>query len=265
MPQRHSRRSSEQSIPFTETTLCRIPAITDEVPNLRAACEIVTGPMIHQVRSASTIRIVCVSDTHFYHQHLKLPEGDILVHAGDFMGFGDMERHIAEFNQWLGEQPQAHKIVIAGNHDSLFESSPGVARALLTNAIYLENSGVELEGLRFWGSPVQPTFHEWAFNVDRGDPIRRYWAMIPAGTDILVTHGPPFGILDQEGRATPHLGCEELAKAVQRVEPKLHIFGHIHGGYGELRSANGPHFINASVLKKKHMHFNHPYVVDVAL
>ncbi len=221
--------------------------------------------MIHQVSSASTIRIVCVSDTHFYHQHLEVPDGDILVHAGDFMGFGNMERHIAEFNQWLGQQPHAHKIVIAGNHDSLFESSPGVARALLTNAIYLENSGVVLEGLRFWGPPVQPTFHEWAFNVDRGDPIRRYWDMIPTGTDILVTHGPPFGILDQAGPATPHLGCEELAKAVQRVEPKLHIFGHIHGGYGELRSANGTHFVNASVLKKKHMDFNDPYVVDVGL
>jgi hypothetical protein len=116
---------------------------------------IVTGPAIRRVRSACTIRIVCVSDTHFYHQHLDLPDGDILVHAGDFMAFGDLERHIAEFNEWLGEQPHLHKIVIAGNHDSMFESSPAVARALLTNAIYLESSGVELKGLRFWGSPVQ--------------------------------------------------------------------------------------------------------------
>lgn len=263
MPKRDSHRSSEEPIPFTPTNLCRTSAVTDVEADLRDTCDIVTDT-VQKVGSASRIRIVCVSDTHFYQHDLKVPDGDILVHAGDFMGFGDMERHIVEFNKWLGEQPHPHKIVVAGNHDRLFESSPGVARALLTNAIYLKNSGVVVEGLTFWGSPVQPTFYDWAFNVGRGKPIRRYWDMIPSGTEILVTHGPPFGILDQDRPGAPHQGCEELAKAVLRVSPKLHIFGHIHGGYGNLRSGNGTLFVNASVLNK-HMYFNEPYVVDVAL
>lgn len=265
MPQRQSRRSSEQPPAFTGTARRRFPATGNEDSLRLHACHIVTDLTTHKVKAASAVRIVCISDTHFYHQHLDLPDGDILIHAGDFMGFGDMERHIAEFNDWLGEQPHAHKIVIAGNHDSMFESSPGVARELLTNAIYLENSGVEVEGLRFWGSPVQPTFNDWAFNVDRGNSIRRYWEMIPAETDVLVTHGPPFGVLDQGGPTTPHLGCEELAKVVRRVAPKLHIFGHIHGGYGCFGPDNGTTFVNASIVTRKHMDFNEPYVVDVAL
>jgi len=212
MPQRFSRRSSERPTPFPEQILPYPCNQQMKTPTSAMNVTIVTGPAIRRARSASTIRIVCVSDTHFYHQQLELPDGDILIHAGDFMGFGDMEWHIAEFNQWLGRQPHSHKIVIAGNHDSMFESSPGVARALLTNAIYLENSGVELEGLRFWGSPVQPTFYEWAFKVDRGDPIRRYWDMIPAGTDVLVTTGPHSGSSIGQNQALRTLGAKNLPK-----------------------------------------------------
>jgi hypothetical protein len=88
-----------------------------------------------------------------------VPDGDILIHAGDFMTYGNAPREIIDFNAWLGRQPHPNKIVIAGNHDRLFESHPNPARALVTNGIYLEDSGVELEGLKFWGSPVQPPFN----------------------------------------------------------------------------------------------------------
>jgi Icc-related predicted phosphoesterase len=113
----------------------------------------------------------------------------------------------------------------------MFERHPGAAKELLTNATYLENSGTELLGLKFWGSPVQPEFNNWAFNVARGAAIRRYWQMIPESTDVLVTHGPPFGVLDKSLPSTPHLGCEELAKAIEQIRPQLNIFGHIHGGH----------------------------------
>jgi hypothetical protein len=136
----------------------------------------------------SFIRIVCISDTHGQHSRLRVPKGDILIHAGDFMAFGDSPKEVTDFNRWVGQQMHRHKVVIAGNHDWLFERHPGAARALLTNAIYLENSGTELDGLKFWGSPVQPAFNNWAFNVNRGVAIRLYWKMIPEGTDILVTH-----------------------------------------------------------------------------
>ena len=209
-----------------------------------------------------SLRIVCISDTHGQHSRLRVPEGDILVHAGDFMAYGDSPKEVTDFNQWLGQQMHRHKIVIAGNHDWLFERHPEAARALLTNAIYLENSGTELDGVKFWGSPVQPAFNNWAFNVNRGAAIRRYWNMIPEDTDILVTHGPPFGTLDQSHTITPHLGCEELAKAVVKLKPALHIYGHIHGGHGQANSANGTQFVNASVLNEAYKLVHEAQVVE---
>ena len=136
------------------------------------------------------VRIICISDTHGQQAGLRVPDGDILIHAGDFMTYGNAPREIIDFNTWLARQPHAHKIVIAGNHDRLFESHPMPARALITNATYLEDSGVEVEGLKFWGSPVQPSFNNWAFNVQRGAPIRRHWDKIPMGTDDMLVYEP---------------------------------------------------------------------------
>jgi Icc-related predicted phosphoesterase len=144
----------------------------------------------------------------------------------------------------------------------MFERHPGAARELLTNAIYLENSGTELAGLKIWGSPVQPEFNNWAFNVARGAAIRRYWQMIPASTDVLITHGPPYGILDTAHPTTAHLGCEELAEAVQQTRPRLHVFGHIHGGYGTAK-ANGTQFVNASVVDEAYHLVNAPQVFEI--
>ncbi len=121
------------------------------------------------------VRIVCISDTHGQHAKLSVPVGDVLIHAGDFMTYGDTPKEIVDFNHWLGKQSHRFKVVIAGNHDLMFERHPGAAEELLSNAIYLENSGTELLGLKFWGSPVQPEFNNWAFNVARGAAIRRYW------------------------------------------------------------------------------------------
>ena len=106
------------------------------------------------------VRIVCISDTHGQHAKLCMPDGDILIHVGDFMAFGDAPKEIINFNHWLGQQSQRFKVVIAGNHDLMFERHPGAAKELLSNAIYLENSGTELLGLKFWGSPVQPEFNK---------------------------------------------------------------------------------------------------------
>lgn len=181
------------------------------------------------------------------------------------MIYGTRPAEIVDFNQWLGEQPHRFKVVIAGNHDLLFERQPGFARSLLTNAIYLQDSGVELQGLQFWGSPVQPPFNNWAFNVERGEPIRRHWEMIPEGTDVLITHGPPMRILDRTDQKSAHLGCEELLKVVEQRPPKLHVFGHIHGGYGRLQAGNGTQFVNASVLNEEYSLVNAPQAVDIEL
>ncbi len=211
------------------------------------------------------VRIICISDTHGQHADLLLPDGDILIHAGDFMTYGRSPREIIDFNSWLGRLPHRQKIVIAGNHDWLFESHPIPARDLITNGIYLEDFGVELVGLKFWGSPVQPPFNNWAFNVERGDAIRQHWDKIPMGTDVLVTHGPPFGTLDQSRPMSPHLGCEELAKAVEKIAPRLHLFGHIHGGHGRVLGSNGSEFVNASVLNELYLLVHEPQIVDLEI
>ena len=158
---------------------------------------------------------------------------------------------IISFNRWLGEQPFRHRVVCAGNHDKYFESDPGKARALLTNAHYLENSEITIEGIRLWGSPYTPEFFHWAFMYPRGTAATRYWDSIPEHLDVLITHGPPLGILDQTAPQTLHLGCAELLDAVWSKKPKVHLFGHIHGGAGELER-DGIRFVNAAYLNERY-------------
>jgi Icc-related predicted phosphoesterase len=198
------------------------------------------------------MRIIAVSDTHGLHNGIQgLPDGDILVHAGDLMNSGFDPEDIWSFNRWLEAQSFKHRIVTGGNHDRHFQNSPDQARSLLTNAIYLENAGVTIGNVSFWGSPYTPEFLNWAFMYPRGSAARQYWDQIPYGLDVLVTHGPPFGILDQAARGGEHLGCEELLKAVEEKKPKVHIFGHIHGGAGTFE--NGvTRFVNAAYLNERY-------------
>ncbi len=174
------------------------------------------------------MRLVCVADTHLYERGLPpLPDGDVLIHAGDMLQHGTMAelQHAAA---WLRAQPHAHKLVIAGNHDWCLQRTPGPARALLEGAgvVYLQDSAATLEGLRVWGTPWQPEFFDWAFNLPRGEALAAKWALVPAGIDVLVTHGPPRGYGDRVGRG--HEGCDDLRAALDRIEPALHVFGHIH-------------------------------------
>lgn len=198
------------------------------------------------------MRIVAISDTHGVHDRIEsLPAGDVLVHAGDFMNSGHDPHDIWSFNRWLGDQPFESRIVIGGNHDRLFQNSPGQARTLLLNATYLENSGVTIGGVSFWGSPYTPEFLNWAFMYSRGAAAKKYWDQIPDGLGVLISHGPPYGIRDQIAPGGEHLGCEELLKAVEDKKPKVHIFGHIHGGAGTLD--NGvTRFINAAYLNEQY-------------
>ena len=101
------------------------------------------------------------------------------------------------------------------------------ARSWITNAHYLCDESLTLDGVKFYGSPWQPRFFDWAFNKDRGAPLKAIWDKIPLDTDVLITHGPPHGILDLTFDKIK-AGCEELLLAVQRIKPKVHVFGHIH-------------------------------------
>jgi predicted phosphohydrolase len=180
------------------------------------------------------MRLVCLSDTHGLHDSLDVPDGDVLVHAGDCTRHGN-EDEVRAFAAWLARLPHRDKVVIAGNHDWLFERKPEKARELLGDVHYLLDEEVTLGGLRFFGAPWQPWFFDWAFNLRRGPELAAAWARIPDGIDVLVTHGPPMGVLDEvaPGRG---VGCEELGKALERVRPRLHVFGHIHEGYGVARN-----------------------------
>lgn len=206
------------------------------------------------------MRIVCLSDTHDLHGQLEVPDGDLLLHAGDATMSGTPQQ-IEEFDAWLARQPHRHKVVIAGNHDWGFQRTPARARSLLRHATYLEDSLAEVAGLRIWGAPWQPWFYDWAFNLARGPQIAAKWALIPDGIDVLITHGPPLGILDRTSRGDA-VGCADLLAALVRVRPRLHVFGHIHEAYGRL-DRDGCIFVNASNCSERYRPVQPPIVVDL--
>jgi predicted phosphohydrolase len=220
------------------------------------------------VNSRAELRVVCISDTHGFHRELELPHGDILVRAGDLLPDENQAEALADLDDWLGTLPIKHRVVIADNRDLLFASKPTQARKMFTNAVYLENSGVELLGLRFWGCPVTPVVKEMAFTVDRSFASRKYWDKVPEGTDVLITHGPPFHVLDKEGPLFSHLGCSEITRAVLRVKPRLHVFGHVHGGYGKEAGPHGISFVNCAILARLgegRLGLRQPIVVDLSI
>lgn len=207
------------------------------------------------------MRIVFISDTHTRHREVRVPEGDILVHSGDISGRGGA-KEISLFMAWMDQQPHAHKVMIAGNHDFLAERNPEEFLSLVPSGVtYLNDSGVEIAGLKIWGSPIQPWFHDWAFNRQRGPEIDVHWKKIPSGTDLLITHGPPYGILDTTTNGEK-VGCADLLRRVEEIRPRIHVFGHIHEAYGQ-HHQNGTHFINASSLNHRYMPVFDPVVVDL--
>lgn len=181
------------------------------------------------------MRIVAVADTHLYHRELRVPDGDVFVHAGDLCRSGHA-RELAIALDWIAELPHRRKIVVAGNHDWAFVRDRSVALRLIAPRIdYLEDEGIDIGGVSFWGSPWQPEFCDWAFNLPRGPALAEKWARIPDALDVLVTHGPPHGIGDSVTTARRE-GCADLLVRVRKVKPRLHLFGHIHedGGAWQL-------------------------------
>jgi len=191
------------------------------------------------------ITIVCISDTHELHREVDMPNGDILIHAGDFTMFSKSPAAIRDFNEWLGELPHQHKIVIPGNHEFFLEAEPS-KRRLVSNATVLINESVEVMGLKIWGSPIT-VLAGGAFGMSSSLDRKKLYSQIPDDVDVLVTHGPPSRILDRSPGNSEHAGCSELSNVVTRIEPKLHVFGHIHGGHGTL-STERTLFVNAALL-----------------
>ena len=220
------------------------------------------------------VKICAISDTHNQHNSIEIPECDLLIHAGDFSYVGN-PIDILELDFWFGKLKQSGKVkeivAIAGNHDWVCEKNPSYAASLFKNCIYLNEQPAEVMGLKFFGSPIQPWFCDWAFNRQRGTEIARHWAKIPDDTQVLVTHGPPFGILDQvwiqpynKLTGPEHLGCEELRKKVDSLKDlKLHVFGHIHDSNGMQTNANGQIFINAAICSEEYKPIQKVHLVEI--
>jgi len=223
-------------------------------------------------KNKNIITLVIISDTHGLHHGLKkfgdMPKGDILIHAGDVSNVGELY-DIERFVNWFASQSYEHKVFIAGNHDWGFEKDNYTSTSIVHEARakgwdinYLEDSGGEIKGLKFWGTPVTSPFMNWAFNVETDKRIE-HWNLIPDDTDILITHGPPYEILDFSRYGSENCGCPYLEAAVKnRIKPIVHIFGHIHGEYGVEEGMNTL-FINASTLNERYIVTNKPVVVDV--
>jgi predicted phosphodiesterase len=228
------------------------------------------------------MKIVFVSDTHNYLRQMTLPPGDVIIHAGDATMGGKLDE-VAHFAKTYGELPYKHRILIAGNHDWMAQRDNALWRTLMKERgiTYLEDSGAVIDpdghvypwdpekvmaGIKVWGSPWQPWFYDWAFNLKRGSEIKAKWNLIPAGVDILVTHGPPYGKLDltlsYNGNPREEVGCYDLADAITRVKPRVHAFGHIHCGYGVVQE-DGTTYVNASNCDEHYDACQDPIVLEI--
>jgi predicted phosphohydrolase len=184
------------------------------------------------------MRIVAVADTHTFESDLgEVPDGDVFVHAGDMVRAGTLDE-LEGVAAWISGLPHRYKVIVAGNHDWCFDRERAAAIALFAGGItYLQDQEALIDGVRFWGSPWQPEFNDWAFNLPRGAALADKWALIPDNVDVLITHGPPAGFGDSSG-VNGRQGCEDLTRAVRRSKPSLHMFGHIHEDGGVWRDGD---------------------------
>ena len=211
------------------------------------------------------MKICIISDTHTKHKFIGINkyDADVLIHCGDMTGNGGSGA-MAQFFEWFGALDQfKHKICIAGNHDWIFEKTPSLGKRLVPdNVVYLEDEEVIIDGVKFYGTPVQKHFCNWAFNRDESK-MAQHWAAIPDDTDVVITHSPPYSILDLVPYQGECHGSPSLYKEiVERIKPKIHCFGHIHEGYGE-KEIDGIRFINASNLDGSYLAVNDPVIVEI--
>ena len=209
------------------------------------------------------MKLCIISDTHNRHRKLTLPEADTIIHCGDFTSMG-YEHEIRDFMKWFSHLNQySYKLLIAGNHEFLFETNGLLARSYVPNNVhYLEDSGIEIEGLNFYGSPVQLPFLDYAFNRPESK-LELHWKAIPDDTDVLITHSPPYGIFDYVERDKSHQGSPSLYwEVVERIKPLISTFGHIHNGYG-IKVIENTTFINAALADDRNQIINQPILVEI--
>ena len=236
------------------------------------------------------MKVVCISDTHTFGERIVVPDGDVLVHCGDhtFRGnYGEVRAAL----KWLESLPHAHKVIIAGNHDFYFDERfpnghhfrdwtidrKGTVAELLAefpSVTYLQDEAVTIDGVKFYGSPWQPAFYGWAFNFPEGDgyvAAIQKWAEIPDDVEVLITHGPPAGILDAvySWNGDNRAGCPALRERVEQLAKlRLHAFGHLHESYGRMDTEHrygqpAASFVNCAINTREYEPTNAPIVVEL--
>jgi Icc-related predicted phosphoesterase len=216
------------------------------------------------------MRIACVSDLHGYFP--EIPDCDVLVLAGDYCPHTDgaVLWLNKRFAPWIENVSKRCRIVgIAGNHDFPFETDADKINPM--EWTYLQDSGCQIDGVKFWGTPYTPRFFDWAFNAD--EPfLTETWAKIPDDTDVLITHGPPLGFGDFSDFGKEHCGSKSLLHRVMDIKPRLHVYGHIHPGFGRWEVNHedmeddgywATTFANCSYVNNKYMPTNAPQIFDI--
>ena len=218
------------------------------------------------------MRITIISDTHGKHNQITkdLPGGDLIVHAGDISSMGH-EHEINNFCKWFdGLDNYNKKIFIAGNHDWGFQNNIDKTMEIVNSyktINYLQDNFLMLQigdnpEIKIYGTPWQPFFYNWAFNLPRnGIELEEKWSNIPQDVDILITHCPSFGYLDKVIGKNENLGCKKLSERISELKPKIFLFGHIHSGYGYVFNEN-THYFNSSVINEKYIYEYKPFTVD---
>lgn len=213
------------------------------------------------------MKICAISDTHNRHNQLKIPECDLLIHAGDWTSLG-YKHEVQTFAKWLSKQTQCKEIiVIPGNHEQEFEKQLPLSltwfKEKALNVHLLINEEITLFGKKIYGSPITPFFNNWAWNKHRGEEIKRYWNMIPDDVNILITHGPPFDILDKVVNTFMPLGCAQLHDRIKELNQlDLHFFGHIHSPGGQnIKNGRVTHY-NAAMCNEEYKLTNKLTVID---
>lgn len=208
------------------------------------------------------MRLVFISDTH--NTFPPIPFGEILIHCGDATFNGNKEE-LENFFSWFGSLPHYIKIFVPGNHDFLFETNESQALDIMhefaPDCHYLNQSGIYVKGLQFWGSPFQRHYKNWAFQVT-DDELMDKWKEIPDETNVVVTHAPPFGIGDLTNTGAGNVGCPHLLSRIREIKPIIHAFGHIHPGAG-IYLQHGITFINATTVDDLYRPTNPPIVINI--
>lgn len=208
------------------------------------------------------ISIALISDLHG--RRLHTPFADILIAAGDMTDHG-LEGEFIRLNDWFAEQPQETKLYVPGNHDKLAYKNPSQVREILSNATMLIDETITVNGVTIYGSPWVPSDNpDWAFPLMFGSgKAREKWKAIPEGLDILITHGPPYGISDKHHKTGEHLGCGHLINRLREMQqkPKYHVFGHVHEGV-RITDRYGIYFVNAAVCDEKDRVARPPIIIE---